>query len=341
MAEATRAPAPARYPALITGVTGAVLGTLIGLSVVSLTPIPGLADPGPVVLVAIPLVRTLLNIAAVATIGLSLLPVLLGYDRPDLTEPVLRPARRAAVAAALVWSAGALVLLLLQTAEYRGSAETIDMADVSDYVTTVGAGKALLIVAGLAFLHCVLGVLAVRRGERVPAEARIGLALFALLPLPITGHSSTWEYHDYTTISIELHVMAAAAWVGGLATLAVLLAGNRGLLATALPRFSKLAGVSLFVVAGTGLFNAIVELLAQPAMPFLEAAFGTPYGWLVIGKMVCLAAIAVFGARMRWRLLPAIAAHKKSAFVTWAAAEVAVMGVAFGLAVVLARSPVS
>src|SRR5690606_32446379 len=131
MAEATRTPAPARYPALITGVTGAVLGTLIGLSVVSLTPIPGLADPGPVVLVAIPLVRTLLNIAAVATIGLSLLPVLLGYDRPDLTEPVLRPARRAAGAAALVWSAGALVLLLPPRAGDRRSARRIRRRDPS------------------------------------------------------------------------------------------------------------------------------------------------------------------------------------------------------------------
>src|SRR5690606_32162664 len=96
MTEATRTPARPQYPAVITGVTGALLGTLLGLSVVSLTPIPGLADPGPVVLVAIPLVRTLLNIAAVTTIGVCLLPILLGYDRPDLTEPVLRPARSTA-----------------------------------------------------------------------------------------------------------------------------------------------------------------------------------------------------------------------------------------------------
>ena len=341
MTEATRTPARPQYPAVITGVTGALLGTLLGLSVVSLTPIPGLADPGPVVLVAIPLVRTLLNVAAVTTIGVCLLPILLGYDRPDLTEPVLRPARSTAVAAALVWSVSALVALLLQTAEYRGSAGALGMDEVAGYVSEVGAGKALLIVAGLAFAHCVLDVLAVRRGERIPAEARVGLALFALLPLPITGHSSSWEYHDYTTISIELHVMAAAAWTGGLAVLAVLLAGNRGLLATALPRFSKLAGVCLFVVAGTGLFNALVELLSQPFMQFWEALFTTPYGLLVIGKLLCMAGLGVFGARMRWWLLPAIAAHKKSAFVAWAAAEVAVMGVAFGLAVVLARSPVS
>lgn len=339
--QATRTTAGPRYPALITGVTGALLGTLIGISLVSVTPIPGVADPGAVVLVAIPLVRVLLDVAAVATIGLSLLPVLLGYDRPKLTEPVLRLARRAAVASALVWAASALVTLLLQTAEYHANSGALGLGDVGDYVAQVGAGKALLIIAVLALIHCGLGVLALRRGEKVPAEARVGLALFALLPLPVTGHASNWVYHDYTMISMELHVMSAAAWTGGLSVLAVLLAGNRALLAHALPRFSKLATVCLLVSAATGLFNAVVELQLQPVMSFWEALFSTPYGLLVIGKLLCVGAIALVGARMRWRLLPAIAAHKNSAFVSWTALEVAIMGLAFGFAVVLTRAPVA
>jgi putative copper resistance protein D len=339
--QATKTTTTVRYPALITGVTGALLGTLIGISLISVTPIPGVADPGPVVLVAIPLVRVLLDIAAVVTIGLSLLPVLLGYDRPKLTEPILHHARRTAVASALVWAASALVTLILQTAEFRATSDGIGLGDVGDYVGQVGAGKALLIIAVLALIHCGLGVLALRRGEKVPAEARVGLALFALLPLPVTGHASNWVYHDYTMISMELHVMSAAAWTGGLGAMAVLLVGNRTLLAHALPRFSKLATICLLVSAATGLFNGIVEIQLQPVLSFWDGLFGTPYGLLVIGKLLCIGLIATVGARMRWRLLPSITAHKPTAFAGWAALELAIMGVAFGFAVVLTRAPVA
>lgn len=329
------------YRPLITAVTGALLGTLVGVAMISVAPLPGVADPGPVVLAAIPFVRTLLDIAAVVTVGLSLLPVLLGYDRPKQTEPVLRLARRAAVASALVWAASALVTLFLQTAEFRASAGPIGLSDVASYVGQVGAGKALLIIAVLALIHCGLGVVALRRGEKVPAEARVGLALFALLPLPVTGHASNWVYHDYTMISMELHVMSAAAWTGGLGAMAVLLVGQRALLAHALPRFSKLATICLVVSAATGVFNGIVELQLQPVLSFWDALFETPYGLLVIGKLLCVLAIALVGARMRWRLLPSIKDHKPTAFAAWAALELSIMGIAFGFAVVLTRAPVA
>jgi putative copper resistance protein D len=51
--------------------------------------------------------------------------------------------------------------------------------------------------------------------------------------------------------------------------------------------------------------------------------------------------LALLGANIRWRLLPAIAKHQATAVFGWAAAELTIMGVAFGLAVVLASAPVS
>ncbi|MGH3516438.1 MAG: copper resistance D family protein [Haloechinothrix sp.] len=341
MAKATKTTVSVRYPPLIVAATTALLGTLIGVALTSLAPIPGVVDPGTVVLVAIPVVRVLLNIAAVATIGLSLLSVLVGHDRPTLSEPILVIARRAAVVSSLIWSVSALVALILQTAEFQVRSSTIRFGDVWAYVVRIGAGKALLIVAVLALVHTALGVLALRYGEKVPAEARVGLGLFALLPLPVTGHASNWVYHDYTMISIELHVMSAVAWTGGLGAMAVLLAGNRALLAQALPKFSRLATVCLLVSVATGLFNGIVEIQRNPTMTFWQGLFGTPYGQLVIGKLLCVCAIAVIGARMRWRLLPHIAAHKRTAFVGWATLELAIMGLAFGFAVVLTRAPVA
>jgi putative copper resistance protein D len=171
----------------------------------------------------------------------------------------------------------------------------------------------------------------------VPAEVRAAVALFALLPLPVTGHATNLEWRDFTMISLELHVLGAVAWTGGLGAVVVLVATNRSLLAAALPRFSRLATVCLGVVAATGLFNAVMELTTNHSLT--DALFGTGYGALVLLKLTCLALLAGLGGNIRWRLLPAIVRHQRTALVSWAALELSVMGLAFGFAVVLSRAP--
>ncbi|HKS46670.1 MAG TPA: CopD family protein [Amycolatopsis sp.] len=330
-----------RYATVVATVTAALAGALIGVALTASTPIPGVAEASEVVSVAIPLVRVLLDLAAVTTIGLSLLSVLVGYDRPKLTEPVLTRARHGAVASALIWSVTALVTLVLQTAEFRPQVTDIGVGDIWDYVVQVGAGKALLVVAVLALVHAGLGVLALRHGEKVPAEVRVGLGMFALLPLPVTGHAANWDHHDYTMISMELHVMSAVAWTGGLGAMTVLLSANRTLLAHALPRFSRLATVCLALAAVTGLFNGCVEILLNPTIGFWAGLFTTPYGQLVLLKLMCAGTIALLGARLRWRLMPRIIRHERTALAAWATLELTTMGLAFGFAIVLTRAPVT
>jgi putative copper resistance protein D len=330
-----------RYSTLLSVVTAGLVGALIGVALTTTAPIPGVTNVSGVVSVAIPIVRVLLDMAAITTIGLSLLSVLVGYDRPKLSEPVMKLARPGAVAGALVWSMTAFVTLVLQTSEFKPQAATVSLGDVGEYVSQVGAGKALLIVGVLALLHAGLGVLALRHGERVPAEVRVGLGLFALLPLPVTGHAVNWNYHDYTMISMELHVMSAVAWTGGLGAMTVLLVGNRTLLAHALPRFSKLATLCLILSAATGMFNGFIELYLNPALGFWTALFTSPYGQLVVLKLLCTGVIAILGAQMRWRLMPQIIRHNRTALATWATVELTVMGLAFGFAVVLTRAPIA
>lgn len=337
----TGATSPVRYPAIVAAVTAALAGVLVGVAFTSANPVPGVTDASEVVSVAIPVVRVLLDLSAVTTVGLALLSVLVGYDRPNLSEPIMRQARRAAVASALVWSVTAFVTLVLQTAEYQPRASSISFADIGHYVAAIGAGKALLAVGVLALGLTVLGVLALRHGEKVPAEVRVGLGLFALLPLPVTGHASNWSYRDYTMISLELHVMSAVAWTGGLGAMTVLLVGNRTLLAHALPRFSKLATLCLALSVATGLFNACAEILLNPTIGFWSALFATAYGRLVLLKAVSTAVIGVLGANLRWRLLPRIIRHERTAFARLASLELTIMGLVFGFAVVLTRAPVS
>jgi putative copper resistance protein D len=333
-----RTTAPARFHLVTALVAAALAGMTIGLTLTAAQPVPGVTEPDSVVRYGLPVVRVLLDLAAVATAGLNLLPILIGYDRPKHAELVLGGARRAASVAALAWALAALLTLVMQTAEVNPGSG-VSPAAVVDYVAEVGAGKALVFVAVVALGSFGLGLGSVRFGESVPAELRTAVALFGLLPLPVTGHATNFQWRDLTMISLELHVLGAVAWTGGLGAVVVLLATNRTLLATALPRFSRLATVCLAVVAATGLLNAVVELTASQAL--VDALFGTGYGVLVLLKLTCLCLLATLGANIRWRLMPGIVRHQRTALLGWAALELSVMGLAFGFAVVLSRAPVA
>lgn len=314
--------------------TAAVAGALIGFAGAATGPVRGIAAADEVVSAGIPVARAVMNVAAVVTVGMALLPVLLGGAREKLTRPVLASAQPVAVAASLLWTVAAAAALVLQAVEYRPAT-----LDVTGYVTDVAAGKALVLVAVLALGLAALNVVALRRPHAVPAEVRVGLGLFALLPLPVTGHATGWSLHDYASISVELHVLAAVTWAGGLAAVAAVLGANRTLLATALPRFSTLATVCLACVAVTGVFNAVVELGGHPELSLPAALFGTAYGVLVLVKAGCLAGAAALGAHLRRKLLPQVLRHRRTALATWAAVELTVLGLAFGFAVALSRTP--
>lgn len=319
--------------------TTVLAAALVGTAVTSSGPVPGLLEPAAVVRLGLPVVRALLDIGAVFTVGLSLLAKLVGFDRPTDTEPVMAPARRAAVLSAMVWVVCALLAVVLQTAELHPD-EPVTFGLVVDYVRQVGSGQGLVASAGVAALYLGFAVLAVRFGEAVPAELRIVLALFALLPITVTGHASNWRWHDISMVSMELHVMGAAAWTGGLICVVILLAARPRLLARALPRFSTIATLALTVVGITGTLNGFTELLLTPGLPMPSGLVTSGYGQLVLAKLGCLTLLGLLGANIRWRLLPMIIERRPTALLGWASVEVAVMGVAYGLGVALSRAPV-
>lgn len=336
----TRTTVSTRYYVLGMLFAGGAAGVLLGLGLSATPPAVGVAEPGAVVWFVHPLVRVLLDLSATVVVGLSLLPKLLGFTRPAVTEPVMRIVRPTAVVAAAVWAFTALLSIVIRTYEVRPD-QPVTLDGVVGYVQQIGAGQGLLFSAVCALLYLWIGILAVRNGESIPAELRILVSMFGLLPLPITGHAANWKYHDYSMISMELHVLGAAAWTGGLGALIVFVAHRKGLLAGALPKFSKMATISLVLVSVTGLFNGLLELALNPVVHLPGSLFSTPYGLVLLGKTGCAIALALLGANIRWRLLPYIAQHKPTALLGWAAAELTVMGVAFGLAVVLSAAPVS
>ncbi|HTF49693.1 MAG TPA: CopD family protein [Pseudonocardia sp.] len=325
----------------LAGLLGAVLATWIAVWLTMSPPVPGVVLPPEAVRYGVPLARVLLDLALTATLGLSLLPMLLGQRDESALRRVFDTAYRAALVSAVTWLAAAVVSVALQTAEVA-PVSGITAATLAAYVGDVSAAQGLLASAAVAVLAAVLAAVGIRFPGPLPARLLLITAGLGLLPLLVTGHAGelSARWHELTMVSLELHVYAATAWAGGLAATVGLLLAHPALLARALPRFSQLAGLCLAVVAGSGVLNALVELATTPGARLPSVLVTSHYGQLVLAKAGCLGALALLGGYVRFRVLPSVALGRRTALAGWVAGELAVLGVAFGLAVVLSRSGV-
>jgi putative copper resistance protein D len=323
------------------GLTAAVLATSVGAWLTEPGPVPGLVLPPQLVEFGVPLARVLLDVSLTAVLGLGLLPLLFSRRQEAELRPVLAVAYRGALVAALAWLSAALVSVVLQTAELAPVAG-VTATTLRDYVRNFSGAQALLATACVAAAAAALAGIGIRASGQLPARLLVVTVGVGLLPLLATGHSGelSARWHDLTMVSLELHVFAATAWTGGLAAVAALLLTRPSLLARALPRFSGLAGLCLAVVGATGVLNALVELATTPGVRVPAALFSSQYGQLVLAKAGCLVVLALLGGHIRFRLLPSVARGHRTVLAGWVAGELAVMGVAFGLAVVLSRSGV-
>ncbi|OLT20325.1 hypothetical protein BJF78_35665 [Pseudonocardia sp. CNS-139] len=153
--------------------------------------------------------------------------------------------------------------------------------------------------------------------------------------MTFTGHSASGGAHDVATDSLVLHVLAASLWVGGL--VAVLgTAAARGpdreaALATAVPRFSRLALVCWLALAVTGMVNTLVRIP-------LGALPGSEYGLLVLVKAGALLALGGLGVLHRRRTVGAAARGEPRALLRLGGVEVLVMLATIGVAVALGRT---
>ncbi len=320
----------AHSPDPLTLVTGVLIGLMLTVTIAP----PGVAESGTVVMVGLPLARALLDLAAVTTVGVSLLPELLGAGRRDHAASVLALGRSVTLVSSAIWLVAAVTSLVLETADLNVG-QPLTLAAITDHVQRIASGQALVYVAGAA-LGCLMVTLLA-----VPAELRIAIALLGLLPLSATGHAESGTgWQDIDAISTELHVFGAVVWTGGLLAVIVLVAADRTLLSLALPRYSRIATVCVFLTVSTGMVAGWLALYQTPGVSWYTALFATGYGQILLLKGLCLSGAALLGARTRFRLLPRIIAGNATTVITWAAAELAFMGLAFGLAAVLVRAPV-
>jgi putative copper resistance protein D len=136
-----------------------------------------------------------------------------------------------------------------------------------------------------------------------------GLGLAAAIAW--TGHagSTLGEKGNLHLAADALHVVAAASWIGGLVPLVVLLATVRRYYAVAAAslardaarRFSTLGIVSVATLTVTGIVNAWILVGSFHALVI------TPYGQLLMLKLVVFAVMLMFAAVNRFWLTPRLA----------------------------------
>jgi cytochrome c oxidase assembly factor CtaG/putative copper export protein len=332
-------PVPGRL-VLVSAATLSVLVSLVLLWVTGSLAAPsgGLLDPGALTRYGLPAARAVHDVAASATVGLLVLAAwAVAPDPGKSVDSLAGPRRvmvRAATVAALVWAGAALVVIVLTAADVSGFSPGVSGFGLVffSFTSQLELGRALLVSLLLVLLAAVVSALATRVVSVAWAAV---VALLAILPLSLAGHSAGAASHMNAVDSLVLHLLGAVLWVGGLAAL-VLVGGRLGTQREAVVRrYSTLAGVCFALVALSGVVNAGLRLGSF-------AALTTTYGLLVVGKVVALGLLGVAGLVHRRHLIPRLATQG-SAFARIAAVELVVMGATVGLAVALSRSapPVS
>lgn len=102
-------------------------------------------------------------------------------------------------------------------------------------------------------------------------------------------------------ISLALHLVGVAVWVGGLLFVLVAAFRREEQTQAAVRRFSPLAGWSLLAVGASGLVNAAVRL------PSPGEVFTSRYGLLLLAKTAALLLLGVAGWWHRKRTMPSLA----------------------------------
>ena len=133
------------------------------------------------------------------------------------------------------------------------------------------------------------------------------LGAFLLATSSLSGHASVTSPQGVGITSDVLHLVSGATWFAGIVFLrATLPASWHGLseedrliiLTPVVHRFSRLALVSIAVVAGTGLINSLLNVGS------LSGLTDTGYGRVLIAKLLAFVAIVALGAINHFMLRP-------------------------------------
>ncbi|WP_250302281.1 copper resistance CopC/CopD family protein [Streptomyces sp. A 4/2] len=222
------------------------------------------------------------------------------------------PLQKLVVRGWLTLTAATLVLLLLR-APYTGSGQLADAFDLSALKavlqTRPGAAlvsRLLLLGAAALFVAVLFGAYARREDGKEKKDLAFGLGLGGAVVA--AGIAATWSLTEHASVGLQpgiampvdvVHLLAVATWLGGLTALLVALFRTPSIERSAVQRFSRIAFVSVCVLAATGVYQSWRQLGSWSAL------FGTGYGQLLlvkVGLVAVVVCIAWFSRRWTGRL---------------------------------------
>ncbi|MFH9012944.1 copper resistance protein CopC [Streptomyces sp. NPDC017943] len=227
----------------------------------------------------------------------------------------VRPVQRYVVSGWVALTAATLALLLLR-GSFTGSGKVSDVFDLSllgqVLQTKTGAAlvsRLLLLAAAALFIAVLFGAYDKREDPQERRDLTFGLSIGGAVVA--AGIAASWAMSEHASVGLQagvampvdvLHLLAAAAWLGGLGALLVALyrapaASPVG--APAVHRFSRLAFGSVVVLIVTGVYQSWRQLGSWTAFT------DTRYGRLLLAKIalvVVLVGVAWISRRWTGRL---------------------------------------
>lgn len=284
-----------------------------------------LLDPGEVVRWGLPISRAVMNVSMATTIGAL---VVAGFVFAEASKQ-LRSAMNIAAGASVLWVISGLLSLNFTYLNVTGLAFSLEQnqgAGFWQFITEIELGQYLLMNLAGGVLVSILAI----SSQRLTAAALIAVvALLSLVPMALTGHASGTANHGMAVNSLGLHLVGISIWVGGLIALAAV-RYRAGVSQAEVARFSALALFSFALVFLSGFINA------QLRIGTLEN-WTSGYGILVILKLTTIAVLGLIGALYRARLVSSLP-NKPNVFWRIVGLELAIMGIAMGLAAGLSRT---
>ncbi|CAM5589305.1 MULTISPECIES: copper resistance CopC/CopD family protein [Streptomyces] len=226
------------------------------------------------------------------------------YCRPPTTAHLRAPA----LAAAVTLAASTLAVYLLRAPyEEAASPTTAFSLSALTHTATTRPGRLLLLRLALLLLAAVAVTLLGTRRVHLPRRATLAAATVLAVALALTwsasDHASAGIQVPAAIVSSTLHLLATAAWLGGLAALLWTL--RRAPETTAAPparvpaRFSRLAFTSVVVLVVTGVYQSWRGLGSWQALT------GTTYGRTLLAKLAVVTALLLAAACSRtWTARP-------------------------------------
>ncbi|MFH9711542.1 copper resistance protein CopC [Streptomyces luteogriseus] len=223
----------------------------------------------------------------------------------------VRPVQRFVVSGWVALTASTLALLLLR-GSFTGSGKVSDIFDLSllGQVLQTKSGAALvsrllLLAAAALFIAVLFGAYDKREDAEEKRDLTFGLSIGGVVVA--AGLAASWAMSEHASVGLQagiampvdvLHLLAVAAWLGGLGALLVALfraPADTPVDAPAVRRFSQVAFGSVLALIATGTYQSWRQLGSWSAFT------DTRYGQLLLAKIALVAVlVGVAWISRRW-----------------------------------------